>query len=291
MTEETLKTFSWYHGAMGREESNKLLEGKKEGLFLVRKRKGVKNEYVLSVNEINKISHYIILDVNNMYFKIGEQRFADIPSIIEFYKKHTLDSTNLNEPVLRPGTELDPNIVINHLANKDLMKVRAKFNFHGNDPEDLPFKKGDMLTVIRKEEEKWWLARDNTGREGMIPVPYVEVMHSSLTPNHTSPKLSNQQQQQRRTSKPHNYAKPKDFDSVFNHPQIPHDHKGPLFAIAVQNREPSFYDKSMLGFKKGDRIEVIKAHDDGSWEGLHISTGKSGFFPFNHVKLLLDTLD
>ena len=34
-----------------------------------------------------------------MYFKIGEQRFADIPSIIEFYKKHTLDTTALTEPV------------------------------------------------------------------------------------------------------------------------------------------------------------------------------------------------
>ena len=40
----------------------------------------------------------------------------------------------------------------------------------------MPFKKGDILLVIRKEEEKWWLAKDNTGREGMIPVPYVEVV-------------------------------------------------------------------------------------------------------------------
>lgn len=51
-------------------------------------------------SEVQKISHYIIQGVKNeMYFKIGDQRFADIPSIIEFYKKHMLDSTNLLEPV------------------------------------------------------------------------------------------------------------------------------------------------------------------------------------------------
>ena len=50
-------------------------------------------------SEMQKVSHYIIQDVNGVYFKIGDQRFADIPSIIEFYKKHVLDSTNLIEPV------------------------------------------------------------------------------------------------------------------------------------------------------------------------------------------------
>ena len=50
-------------------------------------------------SEIKKVSHYIIQDVNGLYFKIGEQRFADIPSIVEFYRKHMLDTTNLVEPV------------------------------------------------------------------------------------------------------------------------------------------------------------------------------------------------
>ena len=34
--------------------------------------------------------------------------------------------------------------------------------------------------MIRKEEEKWWLARNNTGREGMIPATYVEVVSNVL---------------------------------------------------------------------------------------------------------------
>lgn len=37
----------------------------------------------------------------------------------------------------------------------------------------MPFKKGDILTVLVKEEENWWRVRDCRGCEGMIPKPYV----------------------------------------------------------------------------------------------------------------------
>lgn len=42
------------------------------------------------------------------------------------------------------------------------------------DPDDLPFKKGDVLTVISKDEEHWWTARNSQGQTGSIPVPYVQ---------------------------------------------------------------------------------------------------------------------
>lgn len=38
----------------------------------------------------------------------------------------------------------------------------------------MSFRKGDILTVIKKEEPHWWRARDSTGKEGMIPEPYVK---------------------------------------------------------------------------------------------------------------------
>lgn len=280
--EESLKSFSWYHGTISRDEANKFLEGKRLGLFLIRKRKA-KPEYVLSVSEIQKVCHYIISDVNGMYFKIGEQRFADIPSIIEFYKKHMLDTTTLTEPVLRPGTELDPTVVVNNLSNADhLMKVRAKFDFHGKDPEDLPFKKSDMLTVIRKEEEEWWLARDNTGREGMIPATYVEVIVSPVSPAR-SPTLGVKPMKKIRSN---DYAKPKPGPNNVRDMQlqIPVDHVGPLYVVAILDKEANFYDEKVLGFKKGDKIEVLNRSDNGSWEGKNLSTGKTGLFPFNYVR-------
>ena len=45
-----------------------------------------------------------------------------------------------------------------------------------DDPEDLNFRKGDVMTVLRKDEDDWWYARHSDGRVGSIPVPYVEVV-------------------------------------------------------------------------------------------------------------------
>ena len=32
------------------------------------------------------------------------------------------------------------------------------------------------MTVLRKDEDDWWFAKHEDGREGSIPVPYVEIV-------------------------------------------------------------------------------------------------------------------
>lgn len=56
------------------------------------------------------------------------------------------------------------------LANSNLL-----FCFQ-DDPEDLPFKKGDRMTLLSKEEDGWWLAGHSDGRKGLVPVPYITVV-------------------------------------------------------------------------------------------------------------------
>ena len=44
----------------------------------------------------------------------------------------------------------------------------------------MPFKKGEVLTVLSKDEEQWWTARNSLGKTGSIPVPYIQkVMEGS----------------------------------------------------------------------------------------------------------------
>ena len=48
------------------------------------------------------------------------------------------------------------------------------FSFKIKDADDLPFKKGEILTVISKDEDQWWTAKNSLGYQGSIPVPYVQ---------------------------------------------------------------------------------------------------------------------
>ena len=50
------------------------------------------------------------------------------------------------------------------------------------DEEDLPFRKGEILEIISKDEREWWTARNAQGQVGQIPVPYVsKVIHYDLS--------------------------------------------------------------------------------------------------------------
>ena len=89
---------SWYHGPVDRLEAEACLVGQRPGVFLVRDSASSRGNYVLSVSENLKVSHYIITHNNQLgQYIIGDQSFLDLPSVIEFYRKHTLDTTSLTE--------------------------------------------------------------------------------------------------------------------------------------------------------------------------------------------------
>ncbi|KPP71629.1 tyrosine-protein kinase CSK-like [Scleropages formosus] len=51
----------------------------------------------------------------------------------------------------------------------------AKYNFQGTTEQDLPFSKGDVLTIIGvTKDPNWYKARNPVGREGAIPANYVQ---------------------------------------------------------------------------------------------------------------------
>lgn len=53
----------------------------------------------------------------------------------------------------------------------------AKFTFDADQPGDLGFKKGDIITIVKRTESEndWWTGRIG-GREGIFPSNYVEVV-------------------------------------------------------------------------------------------------------------------
>ncbi|XP_059496208.1 tyrosine-protein kinase CSK isoform X1 [Stegostoma tigrinum] len=51
----------------------------------------------------------------------------------------------------------------------------AKYNFSGSAEQDLPFNKGDVLTIISvTKDPNWYKAKSKIGKEGIIPANYVQ---------------------------------------------------------------------------------------------------------------------
>lgn len=56
-------------------------------------------------------------------------------------------------------------------------KAVALYSFAGEESGDLPFRKGDVITILKKSDSQndWWTGRVN-GREGIFPANYVELV-------------------------------------------------------------------------------------------------------------------
>ena len=56
--------------------------------------------------------------------------------------------------------------------------------YAGEQPNDLPFKRGEVLIVIEPcNVVYWYLAENNQGQRGVIPITYVKV-HKIITGQH-----------------------------------------------------------------------------------------------------------
>lgn len=259
---------SWYFGKVSRQGATEMLQNQDNGVFLVRDSSTISGEYVLSVREGPKVSHYIINIVENdaeHKFRMGTQLFKDLSDILSFYKVHYLDSTNLIRPVSR---------VSEHFF--------AKYDFAGKDIEDLPFSKGEILTIISKDEPQWWTARNSEGKVGQVPVPYIEPLKrrsdefKNLFTN-TELSFRSSSESECRSS----------GGSVLSKPDL--NRPLPALARVRQARVPNAYDQTALKLEVDDIIKVTKTHINGQWEGE--LNGRKGHFPFTHIEFLEEDLN
>lgn len=284
---------SWYFGPVSRQEAQNRLQGQRHGMFLVRDSSTCPGDYVLSVSENSKVSHYIINSLPSKRFKIGDQEFEHLPALLEFYKIHYLDTTTLIEPAPRFSSTVLSGGPIQPLGlpgEENLEYVRTLYDFLGNDAEDLPFKKGEILIILDKPEEQWWSAKSNQGRVGMIPVPYVEKLVRPSHPGQPGGHSTRNSNSYGIPEPAHAYAQPQTPSplppgtpgAVIT--PLPNMQNGPVMAKAIQKRVPCAYDKTALALEVGDIVKVTRMNISGQWEGE--VNGRRGLFPFTHVKLL-----
>uniref|UniRef100_A0A1I8IJL1 F-BAR domain-containing protein n=2 Tax=Macrostomum lignano TaxID=282301 RepID=A0A1I8IJL1_9PLAT len=52
--------------------------------------------------------------------------------------------------------------------------ARVLYNYDSRQPDELTVREGDVLSVLEKSADGWWLGEDSTGRRGIFPGSYVE---------------------------------------------------------------------------------------------------------------------
>ncbi|XP_017477162.1 PREDICTED: adapter molecule Crk isoform X3 [Rhagoletis zephyria] len=255
---------SWYFGPMSRQDATEVLMSERErGVFLVRDSNSIAGDYVLCVREDTKVSNYIINKIQQqeqIFYRIGDQLFENLPKLLTFYTLHYLDTTPLRRP-----------------APKKSEKVIGRFDFEGSDQDDLPFRRGEILTVIRKDEDQWWTARNQQGQIGQIPVPYVQRCEGNSDDNCIDRPLSGVSDCGNALGPSNSLRSPlltsgtcksdATEHSTTNCHQLSNslkksdlNRKLPAYARVKQARVPNAYDKTALKLEIGDVIRVTKTN-------------------------------
>ena len=53
--------------------------------------------------------------------------------------------------------------------------VVADYDFVPQEPNELPFKRGDIITIINRDHQHWWKGELN-GKQGLLPSTYVSIL-------------------------------------------------------------------------------------------------------------------
>ncbi|CAD7001918.1 unnamed protein product [Ceratitis capitata] len=268
---------------MTRQDATEVLMSERDrGVFLVRDSNSIAVDFLLCVREdtnyiINKIQQQ-----DQTFYRVGDQLFENLPKLLFLYM-HYLDTTPLHRP-----------------APKKPEKVIRRYDFESSDQDDLPFRRGEILTIIRKDEDQWWTAKNQQGQIGQRPVPYVQRCEGN-TEDHRIDRPLLSLSNCGIMLGPSNNQRSALFASVTCksdatiHPTATNCHQLSNSLKTSDLNEFSFYiikKRKLPAYARvkqplvGAIIKVTKTNINGQWEGE--LKGKTGHFPFTHVEFIAD---
>ncbi|XP_009471090.1 PREDICTED: vinexin [Nipponia nippon] len=179
-----------------------------------------------------------------------------------------------------PPTEVPKPIKAPTIQVLEYGEALALYNFRGELPVELSFRKGERICLVRRVDENWYEGRiSGTSRQGIFPATYVQVLKeprvkataedfppspasASPRPPHAAPGAP--------TS-----TRPEPAPS-YNGSEIQWTPYRALYQYRPQNADE-------LELLEGDRVDVMQQCDDGWFVGVSRRTQKFGTFPGNYV--------
>ncbi|XP_067885521.1 sorbin and SH3 domain-containing protein 2 [Heterodontus francisci] len=135
---------------------------------------------------------------------------------------------------------------------KERQPAKAIYDFKAQTAKELPFKKGNIVYIIRQIDQNWFEG-EHHGAVGIFPISYVE----KLPPTEKA-----------QPARPPPPAEARDFGE----------------AIAKYNFNAD--TNVELSLKKGERVILVRRVDQNWYEGRIPGTNRQGIFPISYVDVL-----
>ncbi|PAA63798.1 hypothetical protein BOX15_Mlig027565g1, partial [Macrostomum lignano] len=158
-----------------------------DGAFLVRTSETTAPDFSISVKFGNQLQHFKVLKDEAGKYYLWFTKFDSINQMIQYHRLNSISQTNSHmllrdmvDPVAVPSGPAQNRAAPAALAGPQTtalpsqQRVVALFDFNPQDPDELRFRQNDVITVLGKEDESWWLGETEDGRRGVFPYNYVQ---------------------------------------------------------------------------------------------------------------------
>ncbi|KAK9872189.1 hypothetical protein WA026_016242 [Henosepilachna vigintioctopunctata] len=160
-----MKYHRWYYGKLTRAEAETLLVGDKEGAFLIRTSISRPGQFSLSIKCLCGIQHFRIFRDEQCKFFLWHERFNSINELLKYYYNWSVCRSRF--------------VMIRNKIKEDFL-VQALYDFQAEEPGELEFRKGDILTVKIRPNRHWWYGEIGD-RKGLFPAKYVALYSPQLS--------------------------------------------------------------------------------------------------------------
>ncbi|XP_026214602.1 GRB2-related adapter protein 2b [Anabas testudineus] len=200
---------SWYQEDVSRSDAQERLMPQPLGAFLIRARQNAgPGNFSISVRHTKDVQHFKVLRNNRGQYSVWSEKFPSLNQLVDYYEHNSVSkqsqifllrapqqekgSTHKGSPLPVPplpkcpptpsprkintsasSASSAPSTPSTPSAPSAMVLVKALYNFHAEEPDELEFSTGDIIQVLDSSDETWWKGQLR-GKTGLFPTNYTK---------------------------------------------------------------------------------------------------------------------